>query len=107
MRGPGHAIHQPPGPVSARHAVQGSPARREWSRAVPSSKPLAQSHRSQPTADTPSHHAGQRATLFPHAQVMPDHTDTAHLARLTHHNADAAAVETLAGNTATDSNTAQ
>src|SRR3546814_20109625 len=78
MRGPGHAIHQPPGPVSARHAVQGSPARREWSRAVPSSKHFEQSRRSHSAADTHCHHDVPGATPFPLDQGMADHTSTGH-----------------------------
>src|SRR3546814_12434364 len=77
MRGRGHEIHQPPGPVSARHAVQGSPSRREWSRAVPSSKHLEHSRRPHSAADTHYHHDVPRATPFPPDPGLVDPTRTA------------------------------
>src|SRR3546814_10141506 len=99
MRGPGHAIHQPPGPVSARHAVQGSPARREWSRAVPSSKHLEQSRRSHSAADTHCPHDVPGATPFPLDQAMADHTRTGHAVGMPNRAGVAADVESFAGNT--------
>src|SRR3546814_10901184 len=98
MRGPGHAIHQPPGPVSARHAVQGSPARREWSRAVPSSKHLEQSRRSHSAADTHCHHDVPGATPFPLDQGMADHTRTGHAVGMPNRDGAAADVESFDGN---------
>src|SRR3546814_6726342 len=99
MRGPGHAIPPPPGPVSSRHAVQGSPARREWSIAVPSSKHLEQSRRSHSAADTHCHHDVPGATPFPLDQGMADHTRTGHAVGMPNRDGAAADVESFDGNT--------